>query len=298
MKFIILAILISLYIIVLVDCDPLSGNDSPPDGKRAGGGKGKGKGRGKGKGKKGRGGGSSPERDARKALFINQKAAVEQWALQMDPSRDYNGTNWRHMFHSRSASDFFDNYLRRLSKIFLEKSAIVNFVLVGACDGISDPTIKYRFLKLDHWRAVFVEPMTINVRDLRSFLDSNGALNRSHIIQAAVTDRCESPTIQVERPLYEEKNTSLPHWMRRQIGSILPKHRDHPRKEWMLEEVPCLTSNEVLSEWAAATFPRGKKAKGKQQRKRRPHVLKIDVEGHDYEVFILTVHCRTPPSEF
>ena len=54
-----------------------------------------------------------------------------------------------------------------------------------------------RFLKLDHWRGVFVEPMSINVRDLIAFLESNGAANRSLVIRAAATDVCAEPTIKV-----------------------------------------------------------------------------------------------------
>jgi hypothetical protein len=33
---------------------------------------------------------------------------------------------------------------------------------------------------------------------------------RSLVLRGAATDECKSPTIMVERPLYEEKNASLP----------------------------------------------------------------------------------------
>lgn len=204
-----------------------------------------------------------------------QRAALEAWAASLNPELDYNSTQWRYMFRSRSASDYFDQYVKKLSKLFMNHNAIVNFAMVGACDGKTDPTIKYRFLTNDHWRGVFVEPMEMNVRDLSSFLEEKGGINRSYILKAAATDVCESPTITVERPLYEEKaaleNKTVPHWLRRQIGSILPKHRDLARPDWTLEHVPCLTASKILSEWAKAT---SQTSEGKII-KRRPHVLKV-----------------------
>jgi hypothetical protein len=129
--------------------------------------------------------------------------------------------------------------------------------------GITDPTIKYRFFKYPNWRAVFVEPMKNNIDDLKIFLEKNGALNRSLIIRAAATSECTTPTLTVERPLYEEKtkanpNKTIPHWLRRQIGSILPAHRDHPRPEWTTEEVRCVTASDILSDWGKTMGSRAK----------------------------------------
>lgn len=130
--------------------------------------------------------------------------------------------------------------------------------------------------------------MSINVRDLAKFLDDNGATNRSHIIRAAATDKCETPTIDVERPLYEEKaqaqNKSVPHWLRRQIGSILPKSRNSARSaDWTVETVACKTASDILRDWATDVpnvRPDGKVSKIS---KRRPHVLKvISIEIHVY----------------
>ena len=45
----------------------------------------------------------------------------------------------------------------------------------------------------------------------------------------------------------------MQHWLRRQIGSLLPEHRDHARKEWTTEEVRCVTARDVLSDWAKRT---------------------------------------------
>lgn len=52
------------------------------------------------------------------------------------------------------------------------------------------------------------------------------------------------------------------HWLRRQIGSVLPKHRDHARREWTIEEVKCVTAREVLREWAAITSSKSSRAEG------------------------------------
>ncbi|MGG2382891.1 hypothetical protein, partial [Salmonella enterica] len=90
----------------------------------------------------------------------------------------------------------------------------------------------------------------INVRDIITFMAKHNAAHRSLIIRAAATNDCENPIIKMERPLYEEKNASIPHWLRRQIGSILPEHRNHARKEWIIEEVRCVTGKDILHDWA------------------------------------------------
>jgi hypothetical protein len=233
-----------------------------------------------------------PEISAQKGANKALKASLEQFAHSLIPETDYNVTMWAITAHSRSPSDYFDRYSVRISNIFKQNQAFVNFVSVGACDGTTDPIIKDRFLKNEHWRAVFVEPMTPNVRDLEKFIDSKGALGRSHIIQAAATDVCTTPTIKVERPLYEEKaiaeNKTIPHWLRRQIGSIVPANRDHARPEWTLEEVACVTAADVIDRWTAAQNKIEEQAgKRKKTKRMRPPVLKIDVEGHDYEVCLL-----------
>jgi hypothetical protein len=61
--------------------------------------------------------------------------------------------------------------------------------------GTNDNTIRERFLPNAHWRALFVEPISINFNDLTKFLSDNEVSDRSHAIQAAVTNECASPTI-------------------------------------------------------------------------------------------------------
>ena len=150
-----------------------------------------------------------------------QRAAVTAWSTYLDPERDYNATLWR-MRVRHHPENVFDSYAGLLSDVFKKEGATVNFVLVGACDGTNDVTIADRFLPNDHWNALFVEPMSLNYRDLKNFIVKNNLADRSHSIQAAVTNDCPSPTILVKLPkgIGEEEDEKRPHWLRRQIGGI------------------------------------------------------------------------------
>ena len=105
----------------------------------------------------------------------------------------------------KQPQNFFDHYVQKLSNLFLEKDAIVNFALVGACDGTNDNTIRDRYIPNYHWHGVFVEPFSMNFRDLNVFMEHHGLMNRTHLIQAGATSRCNSSTIKMKRPDYEEK---------------------------------------------------------------------------------------------
>lgn len=241
--------------------------------------------RGKGKRNKDRGSKGKLKKE-KKRRESPEKIALSRWAESLS-ERDYNHSEWRRMYHSSSAADFFNAYARKLSKVFKDVNAKLNFAMVGACDGTGDNTIKHLYLPNDHWRGVFVEPMSINVRDLILYLAEKNVAHRSKVIRGAATSHCDNATLFVERPLYEEKNASLPHWLRRQIGSVLPEHRKHARKEWTLEEVRCLTAEDILRDWAANTNNNNNiNPLAMKLPFRRPHVLKIDVEGHDYEVLM------------
>jgi len=260
--------------------------------------------------------------------LLTQRLLLEDWVASLS-DRDYNGTyGWKRLLGSGSASDIFEIYNLKFSDLAKARRAAVFFTSLGACDGTADKTIRNRFLPQTHWEGVFVEPVSMNFNDLQAYLGSKGALNRSTLIRAAVTSKCDKPTLEIERPLYEEKdkreNRSTPHWLRRQIASIVPKHRSHAREGWVKEEVKCVTAADVLSEWTVATAgagadgdgggggaagaanadagaggdgDKGTKAaptKRKRARRRRPHVLKIDVEGHDYDVLMSFVLDDTP----
>lgn len=73
----------------------------------------------------------------------------------------------------RQPQNFFDFYVQKLSDLFLEKDAIVNFALVGACDGTNDNTIRDRYIPNYHWHGVFVEPFSINFRYSTSMIYIN-----------------------------------------------------------------------------------------------------------------------------
>jgi hypothetical protein len=58
------------------------------------------------------------------------KKALESWAQSLT-EKDYNYTEWRIMYHSRSTVDFFNGYAKKLSNLFKEYNAKVNFAMVG-----------------------------------------------------------------------------------------------------------------------------------------------------------------------
>jgi hypothetical protein len=238
-----------------------------------------------------------------------QRQAVKAWAKQLT-EQDYNATHWALTFRHQP-QNFFDHYIQLLSNIFKEKGAKVNFVLVGACDGTHDGTISQRYLPNDHWRGVFVEPFEINYKDLVSFMETQGVGERTYVLHAAATRQCQDSMIKMKRPTFEEKNKSLPHWMRRQIGSVVPLDKlDRPATgPWTFEMTRCVNGPEILKDWAKTMQKRFEAKLGqtgedplvvlenKEQTENepegngyttvsriRPHILKVDVEGHDYEV--------------
>jgi hypothetical protein len=86
----------------------------------------------------------------------------------------------------------------------------------------------------------------------------------------------------------------------------VPKGRTKPRdKNWTLEQVRCVTASDILQDFASSDKFRNSNTKLKEVnnqgqtiiRKRRPHVLKIDVEGHDHEVLMSFVNLNTPAAE-
>lgn len=64
-----------------------------------------------------------------------EKVALEKWATSLT-AKDYNYTEWRAKFHSRSTVDFFNGYSVKLSNIFKENGAKVNFVMIGMSDNL------------------------------------------------------------------------------------------------------------------------------------------------------------------
>lgn len=246
-----------------------------------------------------------------KAKAAASKAAIEAWINGLIPERDYNATKWK-LSHNGSPSKFFAHYNDRLSKIFKNNGAVVNFVLVGACDGTHDKTIADRFLKNSHWEGVFVEPVSLNFKDLTNYLTEKNVLNRSHLIKAAGTDVCMQPMTKIKFPIYETRSPNAPHWLRREIGAVLTPDEMAGKKKlpqnWNAEDVRCMTAADILDDWTNATkvaiAQGGQKRGGKRRKKenegghrRRPHVLKIDAEGHDYQVLMGFVKESVPVHE-
>jgi hypothetical protein len=61
----------------------------------------------------------------------------------------------------------------------------------------------------------------MNYADLIKFLEKNNVKDRSHTIQAAVTNQCNSTNITIKFANTEFKNPNAPHWLRREIGGIV-----------------------------------------------------------------------------
>ena len=221
-----------------------------------------------------------------------QRLAVKTWTKQLT-EQDYNATHWA-ITMRHQPQNFFDHYVQVLSDIFKEKRAKINFVLVGACDGTHDNTIRDRYLPNDHWRGVFVEPFEINYNDLVKFMEEHGVADRTYVLHGAATRQCNESMIKMKRPTFEEKNKSLPHWMRRQIGSVVPVDKlDRPATGgWTFEMTRCVNGPEILADWANTMHKRYKVANAEngvsssysKVARIRPHILKVDVEGHDFEV--------------
>ena len=229
---------------------------------------------------------TAPKKNVNKRA--TQRAAIESWYSSLKPEEDINASFW-HDKMKLQAQHAFHHYIGLVSDVMKSKGATVNFLLVGACDGTHDVTIKERFLPNSHWNAGFVEPMEINVNDLTKYLTTENVISRSHIIKAAVNNECVNATIRVKFPKYEAvKGTdAVPHWLRRQIGGIVSATDKVRDPMWKVEDVRCMTGVDVINEWSKATKkanPKKKQKEYKASQKKRVHILKIDAEGFDFEV--------------
>lgn len=242
--------------------------------------------------------------------------AISEWITFLKP-QDYNATHWKRTIGANKhgpgqPGNFFAHYTKELSQIFRSHNAEVNFVLVGACDGTHDKTIAERFLVDSHWVGVFVEPVSLNFKDLTELFLEKNVMNRSHLIKAAATDVCKTPMTKIKFPIYETKSPKSPHWLRREIGAVLTPAELSGKKKlpnnWNAEDVRCVTARDILDEWTNVTkIDRGGEGAAKRRKKekegpgrghrRRPMVLKIDAEGHDYQVLMGFVAEDVPVQE-
>lgn len=221
-----------------------------------------------------------------------QRRALEEWIAWLQPDRDYNATLWKQQ-HGRTSQPgtFFAHYSKELSRVYRSAGGVVNFVMVGACDGTHDKTIRERFLADSHWQGVFVEPVALNFKDLTNYLHGEKVMDRAHLIKAAATDVCTSATTKIKFPIYESRSPNAPHWLRREIGAVLTKDEMSGKKalpkNWNSEEVRCVTAKDILTDWTNATRASLQAASGGSLRKykkgpdagkemrRRPHVVRL-----------------------
>ena len=59
--------------------------------------------------------------------------ALEAWADYLNPEVDYNTTLWKIAHRSSTWSVHFNEYAKKLSKVFESARAKVNFAMIGAC---------------------------------------------------------------------------------------------------------------------------------------------------------------------
>ncbi len=194
-----------------------------------------------------------------------RRATVEAWAKSLTPM-DYNATEWARTLR-KQPQNFFDEYVRRLSDVFKDMDTTLNFVLVGACDGTNDNTIRDRFLPNEHWQGLFVEPVPNNFKELGIFLSTNKVSHRSYTINAAVTNVCESENVTFKVHRAEEMEPDAAHWLRRQIGSIVAPGVA-VGKDWNAVHVKCMTPAHLVAEWATVPAHVSVSKKNKQSRKK------------------------------
>ena len=76
--------------------------------------------------KKKAGGGSGKK----KRKETKELVAIRKWAEGLGDN-DYSVEGWKDAFHSSSASDFFNGYARKISDLFKDVGAKLNFALIG-----------------------------------------------------------------------------------------------------------------------------------------------------------------------
>ena len=229
-------------------------------------------------------------------FMTQQRVFVEKWITWLKNQEDMKQNKFqKEIGREWTGDDYFNAYNRRMSLFAEAAHTNLFFMSIGACDGTEDPTINL-FVKNPHWEGLFVEPMDLNVRDLRVMLQSRTVLNRSIIVQAAATAVCRKPTLTFSRPLFEQINKSNEHWLRRQIGGVIEKGSRADWPDWKDETVKCTTGPRLISEWSDRFYYKSIAKHQKQtdhyrtsslsrlKRRIRPHVLRVDVEGHDFEV--------------
>ena len=228
-----------------------------------------------------------------------RSTAEKQWFQELR-AEDLDPTRWL------KAEEQFFVFLSRMSRLFHLAHADLNFALVGACDGLEELTITKFFIPNPHWRAIFVEALLENCQDLESYLKHFQVHLRSLVVHGAVTDVCERDEIVILKPIIDRSNETIPHWVRKEIGGIATKlnhlvHNWHTHtdplvrdsvKGWNKEKVECIVPKDILRRWSVHV-QNNTSASTHHREFMRPHVLKIDAEGNDYEVLSFLVIIST-----
>ena len=135
---------------------------------------------------------------------------------------------------------FHNNYVESLSTFVKSCKTNMYIASIGACDGTSDKLLDL-FYRYKHWRALLVEANALNVAALQSLLESKDITHNSIIVSGAIMSKCYNSTIMLRTPNADPNDIKLPHWLRRQAGSIptpeeLQKNLKH-KNVWNISEV-------------------------------------------------------------
>jgi hypothetical protein len=190
-------------------------------------------------------------------------------------------------------------YVDSLSANLAHYGLPVNTMMIGACDGQKDSLIEV-IQKGNYTSAVLVEPVRENFNDVSEMFKSKYNVQ---VLEAAVDPSCVEPTstrsFTRAAPSFAA-NETVPHWQRRQLGSMQPKVRDFLKGRFGLRmvdvKVPCRSPRWLLEQYVnfqsrlTANLVRGCREGGSAGRYRlgdwmvlrrlkHLHVLKMDTEG-------------------
>lgn len=196
---------------------------------------------------------------------------------------------------------YFERKVHDLSRLFKQFEVPLNFIFIGACDGTHDKTLE-DFVRNGHWRGILVEPVSFNFMDLKKFIHHNNLDHRAVAVRAAVTGKCpESKKVNLTLSDWYLRDPSQEHWVTRQTATlserVIEGMKEDIRKrrtffKFLHEEVMCLEGDQVVNEWknfidANTTMPNNTNI---DPHPFRPHILKVDAEGHDYEILYSFFH--------
>ena len=182
-------------------------------------------------------------------------------------------------YYSSRCVIVFHEYSNKLSKVFKEHQADINFVLVGAFYGNNE-----MFLSNIHWRAAIVDAVDSNIRNLKHYLLKNSALDRAYFVLGAFSQTCSQSNISILHQTKELQSRDGEEWVQWRVGNtaMFASNSDAKQNKWRTESVRCVPAMEFLQQWAGILYNK----KMAKRNKLRPHVLKINSHDANYEVVI------------